>query len=271
VPTRRARPYHHGALREAVLDAARSIISRDGTTALTMRELARATGVTHGALYAHFADRNALLVELSIEALNSLTRTLHDAIDDTHAPLEAIERLSVRYVRFAVADPPRFRLAFTREFATKSAYPALRAAADAAEAPALAAVQRAAEAGLLPLALVREQTISLWALVHGYATLASDGLLQEGVLSIDGGALAEIEQQLRRAIRRSLVPTAPDERQRTSQITPPTSTATSPDPTAAAVLVNRESDGPRSKRTGATRSPVVSTTPRAKKPPTKRS
>ncbi len=63
------RPYHHGALRNVVLDAARFMVSTDGTAALSLRALAREVGVSHPAIYNQFADREALLAELGTEAL----------------------------------------------------------------------------------------------------------------------------------------------------------------------------------------------------------
>ena len=55
------RPYHHGNLRQALIDGALELIEERGVSALTLREVARRVGVTHAAPQRHFADRAALV------------------------------------------------------------------------------------------------------------------------------------------------------------------------------------------------------------------
>ena len=199
MPARRL--YHHGNLRDAVLDAARIMVSTDGTGALSLRALARKVGVSHPAIYNHFADREALLAQLSTEALLELGRTQRIALSRGRSALDAMVRLGTAYFRFGVSDPTRLRLAFAPEFARSAGYPALRAAADAAEAPAIEAVTRAADEGLLPHRAIRERTVAQWAMVHGYTVLAIDGRLTEGRLSVAGAGFAPLVRALSRAVR----------------------------------------------------------------------
>jgi AcrR family transcriptional regulator len=203
------RTYHHGDLREAVLEAARARVLTDGTAGLSLRALARDIGVSHPAIYNHFADREALLVALSTEALLLLGESQRRARQRAASPIDALERMAVAYLRFGLAHPARLRLAFTPEFSQSSRYPAMRAAADAAEAPALAAVAGLAEVGLLAPDTVRELTVAFWSLVHGFTTLAIDGRLVEGGLSVRGQSAAALALTLRRATRRLLGPVSP--------------------------------------------------------------
>jgi AcrR family transcriptional regulator len=199
MPARRS--YHHGNLRDAVLEAARVMVSQEGTAGLSLRALAREVGVSHPAIYNHFADREALLAELSTEALLELGRTQRLALTKATSAVDAMVRLGVAYFRFGVSDPARLRLAFAPEFGRSAGYPELRAAADAAEAPAIAAVTRAADEGLLPHREVRERTLAQWAMVHGYTVLAIDGRLTEGKLSVTGAGYVPLVRTLSRAIR----------------------------------------------------------------------
>src|SRR5690606_29921161 len=64
---RTAKPYHHGDLRNGLLDAARSILEEEDLSQLTLRAVARKAGVSHAAPYRHFPNHEALLVELSLE------------------------------------------------------------------------------------------------------------------------------------------------------------------------------------------------------------
>ncbi len=200
------RPYHHGNLRDAVLDAARMMVSKGGTAGLSLRALAREVGVSHPAIYNHFVDREALLAELSTEALLELGRTQRIALSKATSVLDGIGRLVTAYFRYGVSDPARLRLAFAPEFARSAGYPALRAAADAAEAPAIEAVTRAADEGLLPHRAIRERTVAQWAMVHGYTVLAIDGRLTEGRLSIAGAGFAPMVRALRSSVRLLYVP-----------------------------------------------------------------
>jgi AcrR family transcriptional regulator len=196
------RPYHHGNLRDAVLEAARTMVSKEGTAGLSLRALAREVGVSHPAIYNHFADREALLAELSTEALLTLGRNQRAALAKATSPLDALQRVAVAYFRFGVSDPARLRLAFTPEFSRSSAYPHLSAAKDAAEQPALDAVTRACEAGLLPANEIRDRTVALWALVHGFTVLAIDGRLAEGRIAVSGAGFAPVVKVLRDTVRR---------------------------------------------------------------------
>ncbi len=73
------RGYHHGDLRNGLLDAARSILEEESLAALTLRAVARKAGVSHAAPYRHFPNHEALLVELSIEGFEELRETLAEA------------------------------------------------------------------------------------------------------------------------------------------------------------------------------------------------
>ena len=96
--------YHHGELRPALLRAAAKILEKDGREAISLRDLARRAGVSHAAPYRHFADRQALLAALAEDGFALLAADLQG---------KAWREQAVTYVRFAVANPERFRLMFT--------------------------------------------------------------------------------------------------------------------------------------------------------------
>ena len=104
--------YHHGDLRPALLRAAAKILEKEGSDAVSLRDLARRAGVSHTAPYRHFPDRRALLAALAEEGFAQLAAELEG---------RPWREQAVAYVRFAIANPERFRLMFTRP-----APPALR-------------------------------------------------------------------------------------------------------------------------------------------------
>ena len=107
------RSYHHGALRPALIAAARAILAERGTTGLIMRECARRAGVSHAAPKHHFADRTALLTAVAAEGFRDLSASMdtysHAAGRD---PRTRLREVGVGYIAFAVEQPETFRLIF---------------------------------------------------------------------------------------------------------------------------------------------------------------
>src|ERR1700727_3574717 len=103
----KAKTYHHGDLRQALLLSAESILKREGLGALSLRATARAAGVSHGAPAHHFPDLSSLLSALAAEGLDRLSDNLIAAANkggDT--PLA----LAKTYIAFAKANPALFKL-----------------------------------------------------------------------------------------------------------------------------------------------------------------
>ena len=112
---KRAAPYHHGSLREAMLRAAESILERDGIGGLTLRAAAREAGVSHAAPKNHFGDVMGLLSDLAAVGFARFRATMEAHIrkgDPAPARLEAIGR---GYVTFARTHPDLFLLMFRSE------------------------------------------------------------------------------------------------------------------------------------------------------------
>jgi len=115
-PARRKRPYHHGRLREALLEAAERMIEEDGPESVTVREAARRAGVSPGAPFRHFASRTALMTGVAERAM----RRFLDEIERAEAavdPADAGARyaaLGHAYLRWATRNPEPFRVLATR-------------------------------------------------------------------------------------------------------------------------------------------------------------
>jgi len=174
-----ARPYHHGNLRAAVLDAAATLLERDGPVALSLRAVARAAGVSHAAPVHHFGDLAGLLGALAATGFVRFHEWLRQAEGaDTPDPLARSAAYGVAYVEFARAHPNMFQLMF-RSSRLDWSRPELVEAAQAAFAllvPEDADRPPADPDGLAPERMAL--ALSRWCLAHGAAMLALDGRIE---------------------------------------------------------------------------------------------
>lgn len=150
------RPYHHGHLRAALLDAAVARLAEEPPSALSLRQLARDVGVSHAAPTHHFGDKNGLLVAVATQGFELLRGALAAAWDETADFLE----VGVAYVVFAVEHPVHFGLMFG---------PDLAGAAELDE-------QRRSTRPLLhgpsnSMSSERDAATAAWAIAHGLAAL----------------------------------------------------------------------------------------------------
>ena len=109
--------YHHGDLRRALLDAAIQLIAEGGLDHFTMAKAARIAGVSSGAPYRHFPDRQTLLVAMAAEGAEMLDAAVdtamgHAALD----PLEQLMALGETHVRFAIEHPAHYRVMHAPEY-----------------------------------------------------------------------------------------------------------------------------------------------------------
>ena len=106
------RPYHHGDLQRAIVNAALEVLSETQSTEFSLRELARRAGVTHNAPYKHFADKRELLAAVSAVGFDLLAKRLTDAMQGQTSPRARLFAIARDYVRHGVENPALYRLMF---------------------------------------------------------------------------------------------------------------------------------------------------------------
>ena len=159
-----ARPYHHGDLPRALLEAALQAIAEVGPAAVSLRDLARRTGVSHAAPAHHFGDKAGLLTAVATDGFRRLAATLRETYEASGSFLE----VGVAYVGFAVTHRAHFEVMFRPEL-YRTDDPELVRARDAARAllyPPAAEANNSPDGG--------DDTragVAAWSLVHGLATL----------------------------------------------------------------------------------------------------
>jgi AcrR family transcriptional regulator len=176
--TRRADGYHHGDLRRALVDAAIVLLERGGPERLSLREVARAAGVSQSAPYNHFAGKQDLLAWLATTGFRELEAS-QAAIAAADGPADGrLVDLGVDYLRAALARPQLYRLMFGTGIEDWSAHPALVGAKGASADPLKAAIARYLSGSAQPDGeVVDTAMVVLWSLVHGLASLSIDGSL----------------------------------------------------------------------------------------------
>ena len=193
---REARGYHHGNLKEALIQAARDLIAEKGPAGFTFAEAARFAGVSPAAPYRHFRDRDDLLADVARRGFEQFADALTKAWDDGRPdPMTAFERMGRAYLSFARTEPAYYSAMFEAGIAPNTSAE-LAAAGDRAFATMRMAceriVARLPSAKRPPVLMV---ALHVWSLSHGIASLfgrgdaarrplpmSSDELLEAGVL-----------------------------------------------------------------------------------------
>jgi AcrR family transcriptional regulator len=164
----RARPYHHGDLRNGLLDAARNILEEEDLSQLTLRAVARKAGVSHAAPYRHFPNHEALLVELSLEGFRELREMVAEAARAPGPESDRTANIGSAYMRFVARRPAVARLMFGGQLPNREKFPALGEAADAVGAE----ISNALPDPALGMAV--------WSAVHGLAMLVLENVIDLG-------------------------------------------------------------------------------------------
>jgi AcrR family transcriptional regulator len=172
-------PYHHGSLREALVEAGVQLAAESGPDAVVLREVSRRVGVSHNAAYRHFADRDALLHEVSARAMAAFGAVMAARVAATRqgpepeAVAARLEATGRGYVQFAVEQPGLFRTACA--FSLGDVAP--HGDAPHPYAQLSAGLDAMVTAGLMTPARREGAEIAAWSAVHGFAVLVMEGPL----------------------------------------------------------------------------------------------
>ena len=169
--TARAKRYHHGDLKAALVDGAVELIVERGVRRFSLAELSRRLGVTVAAPYRHFASRDELLAAVAVRALRAFGEALAARSSKADPPEEQLAAMAAGYVRFAAEQPALFGVVFGIGLDKKQRYPELREAYEEVEGTLTACV-----ADLRPddPGGAEQLADAIAATAHGYAALLTD-------------------------------------------------------------------------------------------------
>jgi AcrR family transcriptional regulator len=171
------RPYHHGNLRTALLAEAERTLRERGSQDLSLRELARAAGVSHAAPRRHFPDRQALLDALAEAGFARLGEELRAAVEQAGEDFRArLRATAAAYVRFATRDAALLELMFASKHGEQQSG-ALHEAAEDAFSVMLELIAQGQQEGALEAGPSERVGLVLFATIQGIAALVTGGMV----------------------------------------------------------------------------------------------
>lgn len=175
-----SKPYHHGDLRRALIDAAAEMLETETPIEVSLRKASEHVGVSHTAAYRHFLDKAELLAAVSeagfLRLRDNLAEARAAAGADYRLQLEAIAK---EYIRFAVTKPSTYRQMFGPHFQEQLKKAGVAESASNAFAELLHTVMAGQKAGVIRKESPFLISQTAWSLLHGMALFYIDGELQE--------------------------------------------------------------------------------------------
>lgn len=194
--TAKSKPYHHGDLRDALLNAAEAVLAERGVAGFSLREAARRAGVSPAAPAHHFGDARGLLTAIATLGFRGLCEVLEAANRDGGSDRRArILAQGRAYVRYALAEPARFDLMWRADLLDRDAADYQDASFKAFSLLHELVIGTPIDCRLLQDGSklhVDPRVIATWSLVHGFAGLARQGAFDPDTPGLLDGVLSSL-------------------------------------------------------------------------------
>lgn len=171
-----AKPYHHGNLRVALLDAAIHLIAEVGPAGFNLREVARRAGVSHNAPYRHFRNRDDLMAAVAEQGFRELIQAMLAGAGSHARARDRLKQAGLAYVRFALRRPQHFAIMFDAPNLT-TRHPDSTDPSARAFGTLVTLVEACQQEGSLPRGDTLQLALVAWCTVHGIAKLGIAGRL----------------------------------------------------------------------------------------------
>ncbi len=172
IDRQKPKPYHHGDLRNSLIQAGLELLAEGGMQELDLRKVARQAGVSHAAPYRHFADKQALIAAINEEGFHLLAERIRSTLREvSDEPVEQLLGVALTYVRFAKENPWLMREMFSGITIERETFESLHTASKSVYRLYAEVIRRGQERGKIvdgdPTALAGV----LWSVLHGLAML----------------------------------------------------------------------------------------------------
>ena len=175
--------YHHGDLKNALIQAGVKILAREGVSGLSLRKVAKQAGVSHAAPYSHFADKQALIAAISTEGFKQLHIQIEEIISvNKNNPATLLVETAWAYMQFALNEPDRFKLMFSSVLEKEKEYPDYVQYSQQNFSQIVEIVKICQAEKILRTDSPELTTVSVWSAVHGLIMLILEGQISHTVL-----------------------------------------------------------------------------------------
>lgn len=183
--TPRRTGYHHGNLRQALIDAAVQLVEEGGPESVSVREAAKRAGVSPGAPFRHFNSKTALMTAVAEQAMGQFRAEITKAVGNVTSddPIERFSAIGVAYLRWAFQNPTHFQIISTRSLIDWDSSESLRRDNEAVRSLLEGSMLEAQGRGMLRSNNITETQIAARALVYGLARMYIDGHFAQWAMS----------------------------------------------------------------------------------------
>lgn len=175
--------YHHGDLKNALIDAGISILKQEGVRGLSLRSAAQKAGVSHSAPYAHFKDKQALIAAISTRGLQQFYEMVsHIAASHQGNPGEQLYEVAWAYTKFAMTDTGLFKIIFSSIIEREHDYPDFVEISHRNFGLIVEVIENNQKAGILKQGDSELIALSVWSMVHGFISLVLEKQIPSSIL-----------------------------------------------------------------------------------------
>ncbi len=175
--------YHHGNLRESLINSAIDLLEKEGIEKLSLRSVAKYSNVSQAAPYSHFKDKTTLLADVAAVGFQRLSQDMLKNSRKQKKGYDKLIGLSSAYINFAMDNKDIFKLMYSHEFKNMQDYPVLLNTAGKSYAMFSHVVNICCMGD--PDKDIKSLTVTIWGAVHGITSLIIEGKLDYKLLGYD--------------------------------------------------------------------------------------
>lgn len=176
--------YHHGRLKQALIEAGIEILAHEDVKHFSLRQVAKRAGVSHSAPYAHFADKQALIAAIATEGHKYMHAIITEIIDQyPEDPLRQLVEASYAYLDFGLEKSDLFKITYGGAVENEHDHPDLVEMAQKSFTAIRELVARCQQAGIFPTGDDRLIASNVWGSIYGLVTLLQQGQVSSAILS----------------------------------------------------------------------------------------
>lgn len=180
-------PYHHGNVKEALVDVAIKMIESDDVGDLSLRKLSKEVGVTPSAVYNHFADKDALLLAIKTRIYTHMNRYFDERLSNYENPEQGLLEICKAYYHYSNEHTPQFQFLFGSVLPMEWATPETVAVSCSGILRVRKLMWQIYEKYQIPCTetAVVNAALLVWSQLHGIVTLRNSGSIKAAVAHLD--------------------------------------------------------------------------------------